>query len=104
MVYLTTEQRVLVVKTFFETGSIPGVQEAFRRRFPDRDPPVKSTIWYNVRKYKINGTSLDRHKGDSGRNRTSTSDGNVEAVRALLENDPRVSARRNGSGLFFSYL
>ena len=76
---------MLVVKTFFETGSIPGVQEAFRRRFPDRDPPVKSTIWYNVRKYKINGTSLDRHKGNSGRNRTSTSDGNVEAVRALLE-------------------
>ena len=99
MVYLTTEQRVLVVKTFFETGSIPGVQEAFRRRFPDRDPPTKSTIWYNVRKYKINGTSFDRHKGKSGRNRTSTSDGNVEAVRALLENDPHVSARRNGSGL-----
>ena len=85
MVYLTTEQRVLIVKTFFETGSILGVQEAFRRRFPDRDPPVKSTIWYNVRKYKINGTSLDRHKGNSGRNGTNTSDGNLEAVRALLE-------------------
>ena len=93
MVYLTTEQRVLVVKTFFETGSIPWLLEVFRRRFPDRDPPVKSTIRYNVRKYKINGTSLDRHKGNSGRNRTSTSDGNVEAVRALLENDPHVSAR-----------
>ena len=34
MVYLVIEQRVLIVKTSFETGI-----------------PVKSTIWYNVRKY-----------------------------------------------------
>ena len=53
MAFLLTELRVLNV--------------------PQHDPPVKSTIWYNVRKYKRHGTSLDRHKGNSGRDRTITS-------------------------------
>ena len=44
MVYLTSEQRVLIVKTYCETERFIEAQEAFRRRFPDRDPPVKATI------------------------------------------------------------
>ena len=99
MVNLTTEQRVLVVRKHYETGSYIEVQEAFRGRFPDRDPPVKATRWKNVTKYERSGTSLNLNKGNSGRRRTATSVQNVDVVRVLLENNPNINARRNDSGL-----
>ena len=43
------------------------VQDAFRLRFPDRNPPLRNTIVDNVRKYQNTGTSLNRNKGKSGR-------------------------------------
>ena len=82
MVYFTTEQRTFIVRTFFQTNSVAEVQERFRIAFPDREPPVKNSIRYNVRKYDTNGTSLNLHK-NSGLRRTATSDENVEAVRAF---------------------
>ena len=99
MVNLTTEQPVFVVRKYYETGSYIEVQEAFRGRFPNRDPPVKATIWKNVTKYEKSGTSLNLNKGNSGRRRTATSVQNLDAVRVLLENNPNISARRNDSGL-----
>ena len=67
---------------------VQGVQEEFRRIFPDRDPPVKLTIWYNVKKYKRHGTSFDHHKGNwVERGRSITSEENIEAVH-MLENKP----------------
>jgi hypothetical protein len=44
MVQLTSEQRVFIVLTYTQTHSIAAVQNAFRERFRDRNPPVKSTI------------------------------------------------------------
>ena len=44
--------------------------------------------------------SLNRNKGNSGRRRTTRSAGNIAAVRALLQQNPRdVSARRNPVGI-----
>ena len=72
------------------------VQNAFRVTFPGRNPPAKSTVLRNVRKYLIKGTSLNSNKGNSGRRRTTRSAENIAAVRALLQHNPRdVSARRN---------
>ena len=95
MMFFTTEQRTFIVRTYFQTNSVAEVQERFRMTFPDREPPARNSILYNVRKYNTNGTSLNRHKNNSGRRRTATSNENVEAVRALLEENPNVSARRN---------
>ena len=68
----------------------------FRGRFPDRDPPHKTTILRNVRKYSSQGTSLNLNKGNSGRRRTARTEQNIAAVRTLLEQNRRdVSARRN---------
>ena len=93
---MTTEQRVFVVTTYTLTQSVTEVQNAFRIRFPDRNPPNKKTILKNVRKYHNTGTSLNRNKGNSGRRRTARSEENVAAARDLLEETPRgVSARRN---------
>ena len=96
MVQLTTEQRVFVVETYLRTNSYIRVKQAFAERFGDREPPSKSTIDRNVRKYRNHGTSLNRNKGNSGRRRTATSRENIEAVRHLLEENPNVSSRRNG--------
>ena len=50
MVQLSTEQRVFVVTTYTLTQSVTEVQNAFRIRFPDRNPPNKKTILKNFRR------------------------------------------------------
>nr|XP_054761608.1 60S ribosomal protein L12-like [Lytechinus pictus] len=50
MVQLTIEQRVFLVTRSQETRSFVEVQEAFGVQFPERQPPTKRAIWYNVRK------------------------------------------------------
>ena len=96
MVQLTTEQRVFIVLHYTQTQSIAAVQNAFRPRFPDRNPPTKRTVMKNVRKYSEAGTSLNLNKGNSGRRRTTRSEENIAAVRDLLQQNPgNVSARRN---------
>ena len=100
MVQLTKDQGVFVVKTFFETGSLQATQDAFRVNFPDRDPPVKSTIWSNVKKYQDHGTSQNRNNGNSGRRRTVRTAENVEAVRQQLQQYATATrARRDGLGV-----
>ena len=99
MVQLTSEQRVFVVTNFIRTQSVPEVQDAFRVAFPDRNPPLRNTILDNVRKYQNTGTSLNRNRGNSGRRRSERTEGNVAAVRELLEQNPRVSCRRNPTAL-----
>ncbi len=42
MVQLTKDQRVFVVLHYNRTGSLLSVQNAFRERFPDRNPPAKN--------------------------------------------------------------
>ena len=96
MVQLTTEQRVFVVTQFTLIPNVTAVQNAFRIRFPDRNPLVRNTILKNVRKYQNIGTSLNRNKSNSGRRRTARNEANTAAVRKLLEETPRgLSARRN---------
>ena len=95
MAQLSTEQRVFIVLNYTRTQSLDAVQNLFRERFPDRNPPAKTTILSNVRKYTNAGSSLNLNKGNSGRRRTTRSEENVDAVRALLQKTPRVSARRN---------
>jgi len=100
MVQLTIEQRVFVVTVFHQTGSLQQTRDAFRERFPEREPPAAKTIWANVKKYRDHGTSLNRNKGNSGRRRTGRSEENIEAVRQQILEHPRdTSARRNGVGL-----
>ena len=95
----TREQRVFIVENYILTRSIQNVQEAFRNAFIGRNVPTKSTILNNVRKYHEHGTSSNLNQGRSGRRRTARSAENIELVRDLLENNPRVSVRRNGSNI-----
>ena len=88
----------------FLTSSMPGVmyansnpaavRYAFEQRFPDRKPPLRTTILRNVEKYLNAGMSLKFNRGNPGR-RTVRSAENIDAVRDLLEHNPHVSVRRN---------
>ena len=40
MVELTTEQRMFIVKKYYETGSLQTTRDEFGQRFPDRQPPA----------------------------------------------------------------
>ena len=84
MVQLTTEQRLFIVLHYTQTQNTTTVQNAFRARFPDRDPPHKTTILRNVRKYSSQGTSLNLNKGNSGRRKTARTQQNIAAVFHLL--------------------
>ena len=62
MPQLSKEQRVFVVKCYYQTQKNSVVRDLFRQHFPDRDPPKKTTIWRNVQKYEAYGTSLNAPK------------------------------------------
>ena len=81
MAQLSIAQRTFIVKTFYETGSLQETCNQFRERFPERQNLALSTIWYNMRKFQQNDTSLNRNKGNSGRWRTGRSAENIELVK-----------------------
>ena len=88
MVQYTVEQRVFIVKSYFETHSFVEVQRLFRIQFPDRNPPDKKNIWRNVEKYVNHGTSLNRNQKTSGRKCTGCSQDNIDPVQEELINNP----------------
>ena len=96
MAQLSNEQRVYVVETYFRTNSYEKVKEVFSDKFRERAVPSISTIERNVKKYRNHATSLNRNKENSGRRWSTRTVENIEAVRALLERNPRVCARDNG--------
>ena len=61
----TVDQRVFIVKNYFENRSFAEVQRLFRLHFPDRNPPDKKNISRNVKKYVDHGTSLNRNQNNS---------------------------------------
>ena len=100
MVQYTMEQRVFIVRSYFETHSFAEVQQLFRVQFPDRNPPNKMNIWRNVKKYLDHGRSLNRNLKNSGRKRTGRSQDNIDAVQEELINNPDdVTCRINNLGL-----
>ena len=68
---LIMEQRIFIVKSYYETKSYNQVQTKFRTLFPERLPPNKTRIWENVKKYKRDDISLNMNKGRSGRRITT---------------------------------
>ena len=92
---LTTEQRVFLVTEWTHSRSMQQVAQSFRRRFPDRKVPAKSTSWKNLRKYQAEGTSLNLNKGRSGRPRSVRMEDNVAVVQQQQGENPQVSAKRN---------
>lgn len=100
----TPQQRAFLVREYDRNNrNVARVLERFREQYPHVRCPSRVTVYKNVRKYTVNGTSCNLNKGRSGRRRTERCPENIQAVREALENQedgaPRISARRNGLGL-----
>ena len=97
---LTMEERIFIVKSYYETKSYNQVQTKLRTLFPERLLPNKTTIRKNVKKYERDGTSLNMNKGISRRRITTRTQENIEVIRQAVERDQgRISARGNGLGI-----
>lgn len=96
---LTQEQRVFIVEEYFRSNNIAVVLNGFVGRFPDRRRPTRRTITKLLEKFQTRGTVKNQNAGNSGRLRTARTPENVELVRQTLEENPEISARRNGLGL-----
>ena len=78
---LTMEQRIFVVKSYYETKIDNQVQTKFRTLLPERWPLNKTTIWKNVKKYERDDTPLNTNKWRSERRINAWTEENIEAVR-----------------------
>ena len=108
MPQFTPQQRAFMVSEFLRSNNINLVRQSFTNEYPDVRCPSRANIYYNVRKYRGNGTSCNLNKGNSGRPKTARSAENIEAVRNAIEEAngerlngerPRLSCRRNRLGL-----
>ena len=86
MPQISKENRVFVVKRFFERKSYTVVQAAFQQRF-NQTLPCKKTIQQKFTKYRSHETILKRNKQNSRRRRTARSEKNIELVGNISENN-----------------
>ena len=93
--HFTLEQRVFMVLQYSKTRSPSEVIQQFQLRFPNTRRPSRNTPIKLYKKYQQEGTSSNLHKKYCGRPRSARSPVNIDAVRRALENNPRISTRRN---------
>ena len=88
---LTKDQRTSIVQKFNETKNCEQVRTEFEQIFSDRTSPIKIFFYQIVRKFSEHGTILSRNKGNSGcgSSRTQRTEGNIERVRQLIEENRR---------------
>ena len=97
----TPQQRAFIDAEFYRNNNnVYRVIQRLREVYPNARCPSRGTVYGNVRKYTITGTSLNLNKGRSGRNRIARSAENIEAVCNAIEEargeapELRISCRR----------
>ena len=95
---LTTEQRVFVIKTFYQTNNKSETSRRFDEHFNRQID--RHTIANIVDRFEKNGTVDDEER--SGRSVVVRTVENTAAVQSIFSNDPTTSARRAASKLVIS--
>ncbi|KAF2369146.1 Protein of unknown function DUF4817 [Trinorchestia longiramus] len=96
---LTNEQRIFINNVYAERKSLKEVQNEFEQRFPERSSPTKKTVWKTVNKFRTHGTVSNLNKENSGRLKTLRTNENIERVRQVITENPKISKRKNGTEL-----
>lgn len=97
----TVQQRILIVKAYYESnGSIVGTERKLRAIMGRREAPAKRTIQRVMAKFEESGSVCDkqtpiRHRGQRSRE-------NIEAVSASVAADNTISVRRRSQQLNLS--
>ena len=73
----TVQERIKIVEAYFATKSVVLTQRQFRRDVPKKNPPSRLTIKRLLEKFRETGSAGDKHKGHSGRPRSSRTDNNL---------------------------
>ena len=92
----TPQQRAFAARTYFRTGSYVAVQQQWPNQFTGVRVPTKKAIFDMKNKFNTHGTVQNRNREQSGRLRSARSPANIQRVQRVLNNNPRVSTRRNG--------
>jgi hypothetical protein len=99
----TPQQRAFLVREYHRSNNnVQRVLERFREQYPNVRCPSHKTVYNNVNKHNVNGTSCNLNKGRSGRRRTARTEENIQAVQnAVNARDvgQRIISCRNGIGL-----
>jgi len=98
-VQYSIDERTFMVENFLETNDYQEVIRRFSNQFPNRRVPVKKTIKLNVKKFHDHDSRENKNELHSGRPRTARSQNAYDRVNQALANNPRISARRNGTGV-----
>lgn len=85
-------QRVLIVRRYFETKSYKEVKKSFQDQFPGVPIPANSTILRLVRRFNETGRVDELPR--TGRPRTAVAPNKVKEVRAVLNENRQTSTRR----------
>ena len=95
------EQKILCVKTYYETKSFQIVQARFRRKFSFNKFPNRSQIFKLVKKFETHGTCVDRRvtgSSPSGPPITIRTPDNVTRVQESVGRSPSKSLWRRSQG------
>ncbi len=92
---LTTEQRIFVVKTFYQTNNKSETCRRFNEQFHRQIR--RETVADIIDRFEENGTVDDKKR--SGRPFVVRTEENKAAVKSLFSNDPTTSTRRAASEL-----
>jgi hypothetical protein len=90
----SVEERVFIVKTFYQTSSFVTVQRQFPRKLNMRQAPARSAISRLVQKFELTAIVCDKKKDVVRRHRSATTQDSVARVREALLRSPRKSVTR----------
>lgn len=92
----SVDERTFITKRYWETHSTSQVQQEFIQNFPNAVRiPTKKAISYNAHKFDRYGKVVNRQPDASGRRKTARSNANIARVRRAVNQNPRISSRRN---------
>ena len=94
MARLTSDQRVFIVKNYYQTKSVTVVKRKFKNAYKGMNVS-RVNIYKLVKKFEELGTVKNAAK--SGRPKSSRSDENVSTLQDMLERSPEKSVRRTSS-------
>jgi hypothetical protein len=86
----TLEERVFIVRAYWQTELIKSCQQQFLEKFGGRHPPSKPNIWALSKKLETKGTLLDEHTG----RHPKISEETIQNVKGRLLASPKKSLRR----------
>ena len=91
---LSTEEKIKVVRWYWETQSIIATQRKFRSHFRTKHAPCAKSILRLQEKFLADGTVSNQRKGSSGRKRSKRTPEGISKVKDLISNTPSKSIRK----------